>query len=201
MSHDHGCDTLLSYFHNESDCTRSKTLLKNARVCCNGCCWLHNLCSGLQQSADHTPDFKCPRYISKAVHCDRSVSDTALLTDLHTKNQDHTTSLPPREAQVVADDANDRPIIATAPKNVAEKNKSIYETFWHTLHHNVICYWQKNVIIYRTKTKQVKNFWKLWWILGTVCWKVHLWRAFIQGCRYHPPPGSPPRQIDQQRVG
>ena len=32
-------------------------------------------------------------------------------------------SLPPREAQAVADDVNDGPIVATAPQNLADKNK------------------------------------------------------------------------------
>ena len=65
------------------------------------------------------------------------------------------TTLRQREAQV-ADDSNGGPIVATAPQNVAEKNKNIYKTFWHALPgnadktdriHKEICHWRANFIL------------------------------------------------------
>ena len=50
-------------------------------------------------------------------------------TDPHTGNQVYTTPLLPREAQVVADDANDRPIVATASQNVAKKIEKFTNCF------------------------------------------------------------------------
>ena len=132
LSHDYGCDTLLNRFHDQSESSYCKTLLQNLSVCCNGCGWLQVGCSGVKRSADRPPGFQCPQYLLKATHADRSIPTTALSTDLYTQNQDHTTTLPPREAQV-ADDANNGAIVAAAHHNVAEKNENICETFWHTL--------------------------------------------------------------------
>ena len=112
-----------------SECSHCKTLLRNASVCYNGCGWLHVRCSVLKRSADRPPGFECPQCISKAAHGDRNVPTTALSTDLHAESQDHRTSLPPRDAQAIADDVSDGPIVATPPPppapNVAEKNENI----------------------------------------------------------------------------
>ena len=130
MSNEHGCDTSLNRFHDQRECSHCKTLLRKMSVCCNSCVWQRVRCSEFKRSADHLPWFQCPRCTSKAAH----VPTTALPLDPHTKNQDNTTPLPSREAQVDSDGANDGPIIATPhPHNVAEENDKIYEAFWHTL--------------------------------------------------------------------
>ena len=114
MSHNHGCDIfMLNRSHDQSQCSLCKKFLS---VYCNGCGGLHERCSGLKRSGDRPSGFHCSQSISKAVHWDRNVPTAALLTDLYTENKDHTTSLPPQEAQVVGDDANDRPIVPTPQK-------------------------------------------------------------------------------------
>ena len=85
----------------------------------------------MKRSADRPPGFQCPLCISKAAYGDRNVPTRALPDDLHTQNQDHTTSLPPQEAQV-ADDTNHGSKVLTATQNGEKKNKNVYETFWHT---------------------------------------------------------------------
>ena len=113
----------------------------------------------MKRSADRFPGFQCRRCISKATHGNCNVPTTALPTDLHTQNQDHTTTLPLKEAHVAAD-AHDGPVVAAAAQNVAEENKSFFETFWHTLPakaekrdriHKEICNWRANFTILNKK--------------------------------------------------
>ena len=164
MSHDHGYDTLFNRLHDQSERSHCKTLLRNASVCCNGCGWLHKRCSVLKRSTDRPHGFQCPRCVSKVTHGDLNVPTTALPTDLNTQGQDHTTSLPQQEAHV-ADDANDRPIAATAPQDIAGKKENIYKMLRHKLPGNAekidriqkeIYHWWANFIMLSKKRSSAK---------------------------------------------
>ena len=91
----------------------------NASLCCHGCGWLHVSCSGLERATDRPRGFQSPPCISKAVDADSNVPTSNPPTDPHTKNQNRTTPLKPRETQVVADYGNDGPMVTAARQNAA----------------------------------------------------------------------------------